>query len=307
MYERSFLPIMLVTLVSMVNCTFSGGQGIPGADAAGVDSVDATPDANLDRDSDGVENVSDNCPDIANPMQWNEDGDNYGNRCDVCPHIVDNDQADTDKDGVGDSCDPQPEAANSWLYFNGFDQPLARDEWIGENNFSVSGGSLHSAGNTKRYVIRNKIIDHGDDVVVVSAITFSNPSTESKNSNFYKYGGILVRGGTNDKHYSCWAVEDIQQGKSGYSFMQGIKKDMVNLLDSVDATFLNTTEHKISVTVHGDNYRCDFHPDEDVLISIPYPNANNQNETALGLISSYADFEAKYLLAISLQPASGNE
>lgn len=72
----------------------------------------------LDRDNDGVPDVSDNCPDTENPDQSNFDGDLDGDTCDSdddndgisdiddnCPRAVNPDQADADLDGAGDYCD----------------------------------------------------------------------------------------------------------------------------------------------------------------------------------------------------------
>ena len=91
-----------------------------------------------DGDGDGVNDLVDNCPYIANPDQVDTDGDGAGDMCDRCPedsektdpglcgcgqsdsdddrdgvYCGDNcpqapnaDQADSDQDGVGDVCDP---------------------------------------------------------------------------------------------------------------------------------------------------------------------------------------------------------
>jgi hypothetical protein len=76
-----------------------------------------------DADGDGVLDVSDNCPDVANADQANNDGDSAGDACDAdddndgvddaipdnCPFTVNPDQFDTDGDGLGDACDADPD------------------------------------------------------------------------------------------------------------------------------------------------------------------------------------------------------
>ena len=71
-----------------------------------------------DDDNDGVLDVDDNCPLIANANQIDTDGDLDGDACDldddndgiqdtndICPLVADPDQADFDGDGIGDLCD----------------------------------------------------------------------------------------------------------------------------------------------------------------------------------------------------------
>ncbi len=62
--------------------------------ASGLDSPSYT-DTNTDTDSDGVNNDTDNCPDIANSEQIDTDGDTLGDACDD----------DDDNDGINDSLD----------------------------------------------------------------------------------------------------------------------------------------------------------------------------------------------------------
>ncbi|MCA9253031.1 MAG: thrombospondin type 3 repeat-containing protein [Phycisphaerales bacterium] len=71
-----------------------------------------------DADEDGVGDVDDNCPDMANTEQTDTDGDGLGDVCDDdidgdgvlnfadnCPTFASADLDDTDGDGIGDPCD----------------------------------------------------------------------------------------------------------------------------------------------------------------------------------------------------------
>jgi photosystem II stability/assembly factor-like uncharacterized protein len=71
-----------------------------------------------DDDNDGVLDVNDNCPVIANADQTDTDGDGEGDTCDldddndgildtedICPLIANPNQEDFDGDGIGDPCD----------------------------------------------------------------------------------------------------------------------------------------------------------------------------------------------------------
>lgn len=103
----------------------------------------------VDRDSDGILDEIDNCPDLANPLQENQDHDAWGDvcdacpggsnhdedgdgvldGCDVCPQVADPDQKDSDGDGIGDACDLEAGAQRRVL-FDGFAE-LA-PEWIAD-------------------------------------------------------------------------------------------------------------------------------------------------------------------------------
>lgn len=135
-----------VTSAGAAACAFDDG-GVTGDDDD--DAPDAAPD--LDRDDDGVADVDDNCPDVANAGQQDEDGDGVGNACDNCPHVANADQANEGEtvagaapDGAGDACDPAPaDAGNDILLFEGFDEPDALDAWsTGAGVWAVSGGAL---------------------------------------------------------------------------------------------------------------------------------------------------------------------
>ena len=60
-------------------------------------------------DADGLGDVCDNCPEVANQAQSDTDLDGVGDACDNCPGIFNPDQNDADDDGFGDACDCGPE------------------------------------------------------------------------------------------------------------------------------------------------------------------------------------------------------
>jgi len=81
--------------------TTAESRYIPGSYATVLDSIYIGPDF----DGDGIPNLFDNCPSVANPYQGDDDSDGVGNLCDNCRAIANQNQLDTDEDGVGDECD----------------------------------------------------------------------------------------------------------------------------------------------------------------------------------------------------------
>ena len=77
-----------------------------------------------DQDDDGIADVADNCPSVANASQADEDGDTIGDACDNCPNIANTDQGDVaDRDGIGDACDPHPYVHDCLVLFDSFASP----------------------------------------------------------------------------------------------------------------------------------------------------------------------------------------
>ncbi len=86
------------------------GRQVAVADAAeGIFIVDFD---NEDGDGDGVLNLRDNCPAIANADQADAEGDQRGDACDNCPTESNPGQEDTDGDGLGNDCDSCAAVAN---------------------------------------------------------------------------------------------------------------------------------------------------------------------------------------------------
>jgi len=83
------------------------GEGVVGRDSSGATVPQGGGCTILfsDADNDGLVDVSDDCPLLANPLQEDSDGDSRGDACDNCPAVPNPDQKDADGDGVGDACD----------------------------------------------------------------------------------------------------------------------------------------------------------------------------------------------------------
>jgi hypothetical protein len=65
-----------------------------------------------DTDGDGIIDIMDNCPRVANPDQRDTDGDGVGDDCDNCVFKPNPDQTDGDNDLIGDACDLCPVSAD---------------------------------------------------------------------------------------------------------------------------------------------------------------------------------------------------
>ncbi|HYV85286.1 MAG TPA: MopE-related protein [Patescibacteria group bacterium] len=93
--------------VSGVNSCGEGPLGFSNPGLVGSPVARPNPNpcgpSSADTDSDGVMNVNDNCPTVANPTQTDTDHDGAGDVCDNCA-TANPDQADSDGNGVGDHC-----------------------------------------------------------------------------------------------------------------------------------------------------------------------------------------------------------
>jgi len=96
----------IMTAVAFAECnpeweTCGGGGGGGGGGVYRIDLVTLADD----RDGDGFDDNSDNCPDLATMNLSNSDGDDVGDECDNCPLTANPFQEDTDGDGIGDACE----------------------------------------------------------------------------------------------------------------------------------------------------------------------------------------------------------
>jgi hypothetical protein len=103
---------------SLIRVSATGGGQTVVATGLGAPADVAVP---ADDDGDGVPQVDDLCPGVADPANTDTDGDGIGDACDPdddgdgiddaldnCPLDPNADQADEDGDGIGDACAPPP-------------------------------------------------------------------------------------------------------------------------------------------------------------------------------------------------------
>ncbi len=115
---------------------------------------------------------------VDSPPAHDEDGDGIADLIDNCPHVANTDQADMDGDGVGDVCDPNPTVARDHLvFFDPFTGPRA--EWTASGtaaaptypgdtlDVDTTSGSLYiasiaaTAGGNDVYIYRGQIVANG--------------------------------------------------------------------------------------------------------------------------------------------------
>lgn len=77
-----------------------------GSDPADPASVPQSASTPPDGDGDGVPDLVDDCPGVADAAQADFDADGIGDACDDCVAAYDPAQVDGDADGAGDACDP---------------------------------------------------------------------------------------------------------------------------------------------------------------------------------------------------------
>ncbi|MBV8759934.1 MAG: thrombospondin type 3 repeat-containing protein [Deltaproteobacteria bacterium] len=129
-----------------------------------------------DTDGDGVFDVSDNCPTIANADQRDFDGDGHGDVCDHCPHFASATDPDGDGDGVGDACDPRPaQAGDMRLYWLDFTDAAQIGTWNATSGtWAVTGGKLVQS------TAANALLESPDlvgDLAFATSVEVVNPAS----------------------------------------------------------------------------------------------------------------------------------
>jgi hypothetical protein len=78
------------------------GVGLPGGD---LSPASACSTMTRESDGDGILDLADSCPAMADAALSDADGDFVGDSCDNCPAVANPNQGDLDRDGSGDACD----------------------------------------------------------------------------------------------------------------------------------------------------------------------------------------------------------
>jgi hypothetical protein len=128
-------------------------------------------------DADGIDNLTDNCPTVANAGQVDTDHDGLGDACDStpngdtdadgidnladnCPTVANAGQVDTDHDGLGDACDPDddndgvPDSADTAPLDSRNARPTIADQCknYGFTRYMVDGVRFKNQGDCVSYV-----------------------------------------------------------------------------------------------------------------------------------------------------------
>jgi hypothetical protein len=213
----------------------------------------------MDRDHDGIADMSDNCPDVANADQFNEDGDGFGDACDLCPQLADTAATapqDSDGDHIGDACDPHPGVKDSVWVFEGFHNGIPAT-WARTANWTQAGDKVRvtAAG--------NDFNADGDGVT----LKFTSPSGTIDNLSLTTFVLVEARTGSLNDHEVGMSLYDAAAGKGVYCELDQdpmhsggviwLVDDNNNGLDNPKSfAWVNGTEYRLTMTRQGSGYSC---------------------------------------------------
>lgn len=142
-----------------------------------------------------------------------EDGDGVDDLCDVCPHLADADQRDGDGDRVGDVCDPEPALARQTIQL--FDSFVTRDPaWaqLGPSTFMADELVMNVTGASASV---RRPLAHAHDTFVVGAVAGSAAPGQH-------LFAIMLRQSTDAALYYCEIFDDDTMALVKYTYMLGM-------------------------------------------------------------------------------------
>jgi hypothetical protein len=220
-------------------------SGDTGLDAAVKgDAVTAT-----DRDGDGVADLTDNCPDVANATQDNEDGDRFGDVCDPCPPVADDAPSDADGDGVADACDPNPHTPGDRIeLFEGFHHGLPA--WTRTANWTIAGDSARgaAAANTSEYLVPP--IMNPDHVTVTASVVVEQVVA---NTPAHDIDVAVPNDVSSDSGIDCQLYQPTDVSGRDLSLWDDFSKKEIG---RQTLAWANNTAYAVSLTHRGQNYTC---------------------------------------------------
>ena len=233
-------------------------------------AVDATPDAFIDSDGDGIDDSVDNCRGKYNPDQGDEDHDGLGDLCDPCP--IDKDNTDPDGDGVAGICDPHPNTAGDKIVaFQGFHGPLP-DTWkvVGAGTVAVTadyGVITNAANQVTALVSKDATPPFGNGMIMASVIVDDTPGAARTGLTV----GLPYNSGT-DRGILC------QLHAPTAGSMMGRELSLFDSLATAEPAnnqfmWQTMTAYRLAMVRNGGNYACSMTDANGVVKAITGPTA----------------------------------
>lgn len=246
----------------------------------------------LDRDGDGKLNDVDNCPDKANPDQFDEDRDLIGDACDLCPpYGTMADNKDSDGDGVGDGCDPDPNAiGNHIVMFNGFGSSDVLGAMINPvANWTVGNGVAHvmASGNTSvPHVLTYTLPTNGGAETVLARFQLTGIGANRPDG----VGVVTQWFPASQNGIGCWVGYETQTNTGNLKLFELVVAAPKGLAND---EFLVGDMYSIDLTRRGDTLKCS----EKNAVS-PIQSTTSFRGTQAGLLVKGVDASFEWLLIV---------
>ena len=142
-----------------------------------------------------------------------EDGDGIDDLCDVCPHLADVEQRDSDGDRVGDACDPEPAVARQSIQlFDSFATQDAAWTQLGPSTFMPDELVMNVAGASASV---RRSFAHAHDTIVVGAVA----GTAAPGQHLF---AIMFRRSADAALYYCEIFDDDTMALVKYTYTFGM-------------------------------------------------------------------------------------